>query len=81
MNRFSSVHDVAYMLYSGVVGVIVSSRGSMLTILLELEPLHHLNAWTINSRHDLTRRNLLSMMRGWNDKLNSELDMVYAYLG
>ena len=39
----------------------------------------------INSFHALTPETLLSIMHGWNDELNdevdSELDILYAYLG
>ena len=85
MNWFSSARDVVYRIYSSAVRVMMSSRGSVQEILLEWNPLHHPNAWTINNFHALTPKNLLSTTRDWNDKLNdevdSELDMLYAYLG
>ena len=68
-----------------MVGVMVSSRGSVMVILLEWDPLHHPNMWTINSFHSLTPRNLLSTTHDWlgelNGELDSELDILYAYLG
>ena len=83
-----NVCDVAYGSFFGMADGVVSSRGSVLEILLEWETLHHPNAWTVNSFKllcPLTLKNLSLTMCSWfggcNDELASELDMLYAYLG